>query len=77
MMKLGFMSMDRVLPLIWGKCVVRFNETIDEKLWSEINLRENDEFGVVGIRFDPLFWPAGQVEAGGCFFLLGLHPKTL
>jgi hypothetical protein len=27
--------------------------------------------------FDPLFWPAGQGETGGRFFLLGLHPKTL
>ncbi len=26
---------------------------------------------------DPLVWPAGQPERGGCFFLLGLHPKTL
>jgi hypothetical protein len=31
----------------------------------------------VRVVVDPLFWPAGQVEAGGCFFLLGLHPKTL
>ena len=37
------------------------------------------ERGDDGVRVvvDPLFWPAGQVEAGGCFFLLGLHPKTL
>ena len=33
--------------------------------------------GGEGEWFDPLFWPAGQVEAGGCFFLLGLQPKTL
>ena len=50
MVNYGLKSMDRVPLLIGDKCIVRFSETIDETLWSEINLRENSEFWVYGAR---------------------------
>ncbi len=44
---------------------------------NELSLRVVGQGDGARAEVDPLFWPAGQVEAGGCFFLLGLHPKTL
>jgi hypothetical protein len=38
MVKLGLKQMDRVPLLIWGIGIVRFSETIEKTLWSEINL---------------------------------------